>query len=431
MQVHLKTLGCRLNEAELEAWSRGFRSLGHRITPRMSEADLVVINTCAVTGEAVRKSRKLMHRAHRDNPKARLVVSGCFADLDPDETAQSMGVDLVVANKDKDRLVEIAEQALDLNAMPERATLPAALDSLASGRQRAFVKIQDGCRYQCTFCVVTLARGTERSRSPGEIIEEINRLYQQGAREVVLTGVHLGGYGSGLGLDLAQLVSKILAETDIPRLRLGAVEPWDLSDQFWLLFDDARCMPHLHLPLQSGADSVLRRMARRCKADQFRTLVEQARRQIPDFNVTSDIIVGFPGETHGEWQKTMELSREIGFGHLHIFAYSSRPGTRAATLPEQLPHSLIRARSRELHELAEIMKRETLQRYLGRRLPVLIEGKSSTDRCRWGGYTPNFLRVSLDCSGDQPLENTIRLVEMDAISTTGGELTGHLVDDNG
>ena len=232
MQVHLKTLGCRLNEAELEAWSRGFRARGHQITPMLSEADLVVINTCAVTGEAVRKSRKLMRRAGRDNPRAKLVVSGCFASLNPGETAQALGVDLVVENADKDRLVEIAERTLDLEAMPELATLPGEYGLPLTSRQRAFIKVQDGCRYQCTFCVVTQARGKERSVDPNEIVEIINAFYDQGVQEVVLTGVHIGGYGNDLDSNLSKLIGRVLSETDIPRLRLGAVEPWDLPESF-------------------------------------------------------------------------------------------------------------------------------------------------------------------------------------------------------
>ena len=425
MRVHLKTLGCRLNEAELETWSRDFQALGHQITPELSAADLVVINTCAVTGEAVRKSRKLMHRVHRDNPEAKLVVSGCFSSLDPGEAARTLGVDLVVNNLEKDRLVEIASRKLNLHALPELATLPGEQGLLAAGRQRAFIKVQDGCRYQCTFCVVTLARGSERSRSISEVVNEISALQQQGIQEVVLSGVHLGGYGSDIDSDLTRLISAILAETGIPRLRLGAVEPWDLPLHFWELFDNPRFMPHLHLPLQSGADSVLRRMARRCKVDEFTRLVEQARGQIPDFNITTDIIVGFPGETGQEWQQTLEYVQQIGFGHLHIFAYSPRPGTRAADLPGPVARELIRERSGQLHELGGRLKRQTLERYLGRRFPLLIEG--AREEGVWMGYTPNFLRVALSGEGlgDTPV-NSIREVRMTGISDRGETLLGEL-----
>jgi len=430
MHVHLKTLGCRLNEAELESWTRDFRSRGHRITDTLSNADLVVINTCAVTGEAVRKSRKLMRGVQRHNPGSKLVISGCFASLDPTQTAQTLGVDLLVGNHEKDRLVEIASRELDLHAMPELATLPGENSLLVGGRQRAFIKIQDGCRYQCTFCVVTLARGDEKSRSEADIIREINALHQQGVQEAVLSGVHLGGYGSDCDSNLGRLLALILAETDIPRLRLGAVEPWDLPQHFWSLFRNPRLMPHLHLPLQSGSDQVLRRMARRCKSAEFRRLVDRARGEVPDFNLSTDIIVGFPGETDDEWQLTLELVEQIGFGHLHIFAYSPRPGTRAASLPNPVAKEVIRKRSRQLHQLGKRMKREILESYVGRKFAVLIEGGQTNDGGLSAGYTPNFLRVFIENSGEaSELRNSVREIHCREISPQGDGLIGELLTD--
>lgn len=431
MRVHLKTLGCRLNEAELEAWSRDFQSRGHRITDNLSHADLVVINTCAVTGEAVRKSRKLMRGVQRDNPASKLVVSGCLASLDPTQTAQALGVDLVVGNHEKDRLVEIASRELNLHAMPELATLPGENSLLASGRQRAFIKIQDGCRYQCTFCIVTLARGDEKSRSAEDIIREINMLHQQGIHEAVLSGVHLGGYGSDCGGDLGGLVARILDETDIPRLRLGALEPWDLPENFWSLFRNPRLMPHLHLPLQSGSDRVLRRMARRCKSAEFQHLANHARSEVPDFNLSTDIIVGFPGETDAEWQQTLDLVEQIRFGHLHIFAYSPRPGTRAAALPDPVPREVIRARSQQLHEIGQRMKREILEDYIGRRFAVLIEGGQLSEGSLLAGYTPNFLRVFIENpTGEDGLSNSIREIRCREVSSGEDGLIGELLPDN-
>ncbi|OOZ37497.1 tRNA (N(6)-L-threonylcarbamoyladenosine(37)-C(2))-methylthiotransferase MtaB [Solemya velesiana gill symbiont] len=423
MRIHLKTLGCRLNEAELETWSRKFQGLGHQITRDLARAELVVVNTCAVTGEAVKKSRKLLHKAHRENPKAKLVVSGCYASLDPTETAQSQGVDLVVNNTEKDRLVEIATEKLHFHAMPEQATIPGENSLLARGRQRAFIKVQDGCRYQCTFCIVTAARGEERSRPIAEVVEEINTLHSEGIQEAVLTGVHLGGYGSDSGSGLTELINAILDGTEIPRLRLGAVEPWDLPEAFWELFDNPRLMPHMHLPLQSGADTVLRRMARRCKAAEFESLVANARERIPDFNITTDIIVGFPGETGEEWQQTLDFVEKIGFGHLHIFAYSHRPGTRAATLDLPVARETIRQRSNELHALGERLKRELLEAYVGRSFPVLIEGTGG-DPDHAMGYTPNFLRVQITDTHAAQLENTIQQVKLHALAPNGEWLQG-------
>ncbi len=425
MRVHLTSLGCRLNEAELENWSRGFQSQGHQITRQIDDAGLVVMNTCAVTSEAVKKSRKLMRRVHAQNPRAKLVVSGCYVSLDPAEIAQSLGVDLVVNNREKDRLVEIAQRELNLHVMPELATLPGESSLLARGRQRAFIKVQDGCRYQCTFCIVTVARGEERSRSVAEVVDEINVLHSQGIQEAVLTGVHIGGYGGDNGSSLVELVETVLKQTELPRLRLGAVEPWDLPETFWTLFDNPRFMPHLHLPLQSGADTVLRRMGRRCGASEFEFLVNRARRHQPDFNITTDIIAGFPGESDAEWRETMEYVERIGFGHLHIFAYSPRPGTRAVNLPNPVAHEIIRERSRELHELGERLKRQALERCIGLEYPVLIEGNDEGAETLLSGYTPHFLRVQLDRC-DKGLINSIHPVRLGHLTETGDALMATL-----
>lgn len=429
MRVHLKTLGCRLNEAELESWARDFQARGYQLTSKLDNADLVVVNTCAVTNEAVRKSRKLLRRAQRDNPQAKLIVSGCYATLDPSESREALGVDLVVNNKDKDRLVEITSRELNLHAMPELATEPGENPLLVRGRQRAFVKVQDGCRYRCSFCVVTLARGEEHSRPMAEIAEEINQLHGEGIQEVVLTGVHLGGYGSDLGIDLYALIHGLLEQTKIPRLRLGSLEPWDLPKPFFTLFQNPRLMPHLHLPLQSGADSVLKRMARRCTTADYAQLVAQAREAVPDINITTDIIVGFPGESEAEWQQSLAFIEQMEFGHLHIFAYSPRSGTKAATLPGQVDRETSRARSQTLHDLGLELKMATLEKQIGREIPVLIEGASEpgpNNSERWGGYTPNFLRVIIQAPAGSNLENQILPVRLEGLDDSGEHLHGRL-----
>ena len=318
--VYLKALGCRLNEAELERWSREFQLRGYRINHQPDDADVVVINTCAVTHEAVRKSRQLIRRSQRQNPLAKLVVSGCYTSLNSGESLDLEGIDLVVPNGDKDQLAELVTRRLEDHSMPLMATRPASAALYDRRRSRAFIKVQDGCRYRCTFCVVTLARGEERSRSIAEIIDEINTLVISGIKEAVLTGVHVGGYGSDIGSDLQTLIEAILDHTDLPRLRLASVEPWDLPTRFFELFAHSRLMPHLHLPLQSGCDSVLRRMARRCKTRDYESLVRDARTTIPDFNLTTDVIVGFPGESDDEWKQGLEFIERIGFSHVHIFS---------------------------------------------------------------------------------------------------------------
>ncbi len=423
MRVHLKTLGCRLNEAELESWAREFRARGFRLAGNEEEADLLVVNTCAVTEEAVRKSRRLLRRVQRGNPAARLVVSGCYASLEPEEAA-ALGADLVVPNARKGELVEIAARELALPLMPASAAEPGEYGLLARNRQRAFVKVQDGCRHRCSYCIVTLARGEERSRPVDQVVEEVNRLHAEGIREVVLAGVHLGGYGRDLGVRLTTLVEAVLEGTDIPRLRLGSLEPWELDDGFWRLFGNPRLMPHLHLPMQSGSDTVLRRMSRRCRTDEFLALMEAARKQVPALNVTTDLIVGFPGETEAEWRQTLDFVEAAGFGGIHIFAFSPRRGTKAATLPDPVPREILRRRSEALHRLADRLRRRRLAAETGKEVEVLVEGGTEEREGRtWvGGYSPHYLRVEFPGGGE--LVNRIVRVRLEAVA--GDRLVGRM-----
>ncbi len=246
MQINLRTLGCRLNEAELERWAQDFQAQGHSITLDPETADLVVINTCAVTQEAVRKSRQIIRRARRINPLAKLVISGCYASLGKNQNLEIPGIDLLVPNHRKEQLPELVAQKFDMQTMPISATQADTALLFQRGLHRAFIKIQDGCRYRCSYCVVTLARGEERSRSIVDIVHEINTLAMQGIKEAVLTGVHVGGYGSDFSSSLSELIRAILADTDLPRLRLASVEPWDLPEDFFELFHNLRLMPHIH-----------------------------------------------------------------------------------------------------------------------------------------------------------------------------------------
>lgn len=429
MRVNLKSLGCRLNEAELETWARQFQAEGHRIVADSNEADMVVLNSCAVTQDAVRKSRHLIRRVHRENPRAKLVLSGCYASLNPEEAKNVLGVDLLVGNNDKARLVEIAKEALELPTMPAYATEPGEASLFSLGRQRAFVKVQDGCRYRCTFCIVTLARGEERSRSIAEVVDEINALHRQGIEEFVLTGVHLGGWGSDLGMRLEDLIAALFEQTQIPRLRLGSLEPWELSENFFSLLQNPRLMPHLHLPLQSGSDTVLRRMARRCKTAEFANLIGKARQVCPDINITTDIIVGFPGESREEWEEGLKFIQTQAFGHIHIFSYSIREGTKAANLPDQVPAPVKKTRVLQLQELAQQQKRATLARFLGRKLPVLWEaGREILEdgRRQFRGFTPNYLRVETLAEPGLDLSKRITRVNLTQVADSGEHLIGEL-----
>lgn len=426
MQIHLKTLGCRLNEAELESWAEGFQAKGHALTQNADAADVLVVNTCAVTQEAVKKSRQIIRRTHRNNPQAKLVVSGCYASLDEKIQTDIPGIDLLINNRQKDQLVDITLKELNSATMPALSTEPAEASIFKRGRNRAFIKIQDGCRYRCTFCIVTVARGDERSRATKDIINEINLYHKQGIQEVVLTGVHVGGFGSDINSSLYELIKTVLSGTDVPRIRLASVEPWDLPDNFFSLFANKRLMPHMHLPLQSGSDSVLKRMARRCKTDDYKALIQRARNEIPDFNLTTDIIVGFPGETNEEWQDSIKFIEEALFSHIHIFSYSKREGTKAATLADQVNSAIKKERSRQLHALAKSMRQTYLQDQISKSYSVLWETRN--DNNAWTGYTDNFIRVESKTDDAIDLENQISKIKITDVATEAGHCIAELIN---
>ncbi len=414
MQIHLKTLGCRLNEAEIEYWADKFQEKGHHLTSDPKFADLLVVNTCAVTQEAVKKSRQIIRRVHRNNPMAKLVVSGCYSTLDKKTINDLPGIDLIIDNKEKEKLVDISLRKLNLETMPNLSIEPGEISIFKRGRNRAFIKIQDGCRHRCTFCIVTVARGNERSQTINEITDEINKYHKQGIQEIVLTGVHVGGYGNDIDSNLYQLIQSILNNTTIPRIRLASIEPWDLHEEFFSLFNNKRLMPHIHLPLQSGCDSVLKRMGRRCKTNAFKKIVGNARNQIKSFNITTDIIVGFPGETNEEWEKSLEFIKEIGFSHIHIFMYSTREGTKASAFANQVETSIKKQRSKELHKLTKLMRKKILNNEIGKEYFVLWESKDKDHN--WAGYTDNYIKVILR-NDKQNLRNKISKIKITSVST--------------
>jgi len=420
MRVHLQMLGCRLNEAELQGWARDFAAAGHELVPAAAAADLVVFNSCAVTAEAVRKSRQQIRRARRQSPHARLVVTGCYGTLEPAAAATLLGVDRVVDNRDKERLVAL----LDPAATPGHSARQAPLPRLGRSRDRAFVKVQDGCRYRCAYCIVTRARGAERSRPLAEVVAEVAALHAAGVNEVVLTGVHVGGYGSDGSSSLAQLVGALLTDTDLPRLRLASLEPWALSDRLLELFADPRLLPHLHLPLQSGSDAVLRRMARRGRRAGFLRLVERVRAAVPGINLTSDVIAGFPGERAADWAATVDLVERVGFGDLHVFPFSARAGTRAAGLPDPVPEAVADARAQELLAIAARLRQCHLEAQVGATRAVLLEGGGGDGA--GAGYTPEYLRVTLDRPEPAAWRGTIQNVQLVAVDPGGAALLGRL-----
>jgi threonylcarbamoyladenosine tRNA methylthiotransferase MtaB len=396
MKVYLRTHGCRLNQAEIDRMARQFQQQGHEIVTEAALADQIIVNTCAVTGDATRSSRQTVRDLHRANVAAAINVTGCYAQIAPAEVGALPGVARVVDNLAKERLVQtltgVSTEAYDLEPL-ERVTKGGAY-----GRTRAFVKVQDGCDNACTFCVTTIARGMGRSRPLEPVLDEIRALLLAGYQEVVLTGVQLGSYGHDLGdrAGLVHLVQAILRETDTPRLRLSSLEPWDLSEAFFQLWvDEPRLCRHLHLPLQSGCDSTLRRMRRRTSQAEFRQIVQMARQAAPVMKITTDVIVGFPGETVAEFETTEAFVREMDFAGMHVFRYSPRPGTPAAKLKDHLPDAVKKARSAWLLRLAEDGERRFAGRFNGQVFEVLWEHISGVTEDGFinVGYTDHYVRV--------------------------------------
>lgn len=435
MRVRVDSIGCRLNISEVEDMARRFASAGHRLVGPGEIADLYVFNTCAVTHIASRKSRQIIRQMRRANPAGTVVATGCYAQLEP-EALKPLGVDLIVENDQKDRLPDLlAEAGLLTDADPIPAidtpsfisSLPPYAAALEGEHTRAFVKVQDGCNNRCTFCIVTVARGAARSRPVADVITEINRLVELGYQEAVISGVHLGSYGHDGGdrQGLKHLVQTILAETGLPRLRLSSLEPWDLDADFFELWQNERLLPHLHLPLQSGCDATLRRMARRTNQAQFSRLLQAARSAIPDLSITTDIIVGFPGETDEEFARSIAFVEEMAFAKLHIFRYSRRDGTAAATMPGQVPAQVAKARSEQMHALNARLEQTFRQKFVGRTLPVLWESSEPFGfGLQWSGLTGNYLRVVTQTGPDVNLRN--KVIAADLVGTAPAALMGQL-----
>jgi threonylcarbamoyladenosine tRNA methylthiotransferase MtaB len=393
MKIYLDTIGCRLNQSEIEAMARGFRAAGHEIVTSAEAADMAVVNTCAVTNEAAADSRGKIRQMARLGVNE-IVATGCWATLQPQRALALPNVLKVVTNDRKDHLVaevlDIPEEAFDLEPIT-RQPLPGL-----HHRTRAFIKVQDGCDNHCTFCVTTIARGEGRSRPVADVILDIQSALAGGTKEIVLTGVHLGSWGYDFGSHLRDLIQAILRETDVPRLRLSSLEPWDLDINFFSLWEDARLMPHLHLPLQSGCESTLRRMARKTTPQSFHALVSAARDAIPDVAISTDIIAGFPGETDEEFAESLAFVREMNFAGGHVFTYSPRPGTGAAKLKGQVKPEIRKRRNHILHDALEESAKLYREEFLGQTMSVLWESTSEMGEWGWQmeGLTENYLRVS-------------------------------------
>lgn len=429
MKIYLDSIGCRLNQSEIETYARQFRAAGHTLVPTASEADLAVINTCTVTNAADSDSRGKIRQVVCAGTE-QVVVTGCWSTLNPEFAAQIPGVSQVIPNVDKSHLVpnllQIPEENFELEPIAREPIPGARL------RTRAFIKVQDGCDNRCTFCVTTIARGSGKSRSIKEILNDIHaaltsdKAGDNAAKEIVLTGVHLGSWGQDFSgtQNISYLVQTVLKETDVPRLRLSSLEPWDLDEDFFSLWENPRLCRHLHLPLQSGSTTVLRRMARKTTPEVFAKLVTAARKSCPNIAITTDLIAGFPGETDREFSETVEYIREISFAGGHVFTYSARPGTSAADMPNQVPFKLRKMRNAELRNLLADSGQKYQRHFLNRTIPVLWESVTEIDSKSWHlrGLTDNYLRVRTRAS--RYLWNQVTPVHITGIEN--GDLRGEI-----
>lgn len=395
MNVYLDSVGCRLNQAEIDRYAAELTAQGHTITQQIECADLVVINTCAVTAAAAADSRARIRRAAR-NPNARIVVTGCWSEIEADAARRFPGVAQVVPNAEKDRLVGRLRPFISGAALSSAPICPAPVH--AHGRTRFFLKVQDGCDNFCSFCVTRLARGKARSVPVEPILREIRGIEDAGGKEVVLTGVNLGAWGLDFEpkRTLTDLLCAILRETSVPRIRLSSLENWNLDLDFVSLWEDDRLLPHFHLPLQSGSPSVLRRMVRRTKPEGFLRLIEAARRVRGDFSITTDIIVGFPGETEEAFNETLRFAAAAAFSGGHVFPFSPRPGTAAAKLPEPVANEVKKERSARLRAQLDAQKDAFSRAQLGARRRILWEHGAirAEGGYRNRGLTDNYLAVA-------------------------------------
>ena len=426
MRVFLDAIGCRLNQSELEQIGRQLRAYGHLLVSDPAEAQLAVVNTCTVTARAAADSRKCIRRAAR-NGNVRVIVTGCWSTLAPDEAASLPGVSRVIPNAQKDHLVSII---LDQAGRPPDAD-PQVRKPLPGrrARTRAFIKAQDGCDQHCTYCLTTRARGPSRSRPLDEILGDIEWAIAGGVQEVVLTGVQLGAWGRDLRPQqtLSDLARGILQRAGLQRLRFSSVEPWDIPEGFFTLWEDARLCRHLHLPLQSGCAATLRRMGRITKPDEYRDLIARARSAIPGIAITTDIIVGFPGESEQEFEESLRFVRAAGFAGGHVFTYSERPGTPATRLPDRIPDPVRKERSVRMRQAFEESARSYRRSFIGNVLPVLWESRARSkgeDR-RLLGLADNYLRIEAHARDD--LRNTISDVLLESEDPLTGRLQGRIL----
>ncbi len=449
MRVHFTNLGCKLNQAELERLARRFHAAGHRVVGTLEEADLHVVNTCTVTHMAARTSRKTARRGARVSPGLKTVLTGCYVADSPQEAASLAGVDLVVPNDDKERLLERVHAAFPeevpppavpgtVNAAPPAAGAPALPTDvpyvpLAFGNTRALVKVEDGCNVGCAFCIIPSTRGRQVSRPLGEVVAEVASMVEAGVLEVVVTGVQISHYRDGRAR-LYDLTRALLEETGVPRLRLTSIAPWSFDERLFSLWRgeglpdtpvetaSRRLCRHVHMSLQSGSDATLSRMRRPYTAARYAELVDRIRAEVPGVAVTTDVIVGFPGESDEEFAASLDFVRRRRFAMIHAFPYSVREGTAAAEMPDQVPHEVKRERMAALLEVAEESEAAFRSAQVGRNAEVLWEERRNG---HWHGTTDNYLRVITKATPTPSLLNTLTPAKL--LRATDSALEGTLV----
>ena len=411
----LHNLGCKVNAYELEAIQQMLEQQGYEIVPFAPGADIYIINTCTVTNIADRKSRQMLHKAKKMNPDAVVVACGCYVQAAGEKLEQDSAIDLVVGNNKKKEIPAILEEyfrekeegrsgsgtwVTDMTHNREYETLSI---SRTAEHTRAFIKVQDGCNQFCTYCIIPYARGRVRSRRPEDVLEEVRRLAESGCQEVVLTGIHLSSYGVDLeeGQNLLALIRTIHAVDGIRRIRLGSLEPGIITEEFAeAIAALPKVCPHFHLSLQSGCDTVLERMNRRYRSEEYMEKCRLLRRVYDRPALTTDVIVGFPGETEEEFEASRAFVEEVNFFETHIFKYSRREGTRAAAMPDQIPEQEKTRRSHILLELDAQRRQEYMESFLGEEKEVLLEEKVELDGKNWWvGYTCEYLKAIVPDDG--------------------------------
>jgi threonylcarbamoyladenosine tRNA methylthiotransferase MtaB len=432
-RVAVYTLGCKVNQYESSSLAWLFQERGYQVVDFAGEADVYIINTCTVTHLADSKSRQLIRRPAKANPLAIIAVTGCYAQVSPGEVLKIPGVDLVVGTRDRARLVDLVEQAVKGRSpvsavsgyLPGDEFEEMAVQPL-QGRTRAFLKIQEGCSNYCTYCIVPYARGPLRSRQPDRVIAAAGKMVASGFKEIVLTGIHTGAYGRDLDqeINLAILLKRLLNIPGLQRLRLSSIEPHDITFELVEIMAGSKIFcRHLHVPLQSGEDDILLRMGRKYTAWEYFRLAEVLRENISGLSLTTDVMVGFPGETADHFLGTYSLVKKIAFSGLHVFKFSPRRGTPAADYGQQVEPAVKDERSRRLIQLGRKLSAAYASSHLGQDLSVLVEQRVPGDDIFFEGHTDNYLKVVFP--GDEGLLGQIVRVKAERLQ--GPVIEGRII----